>query len=50
MSKRKSTSLRNAYQAAKREYHRLGDALYKQGHGGHTAHSRKRRGKHKRGR
>ena len=43
-------SISARYHAAKREYHRLGDALYKAGHGGRSAHGRKRRSKSRRSR
>ena len=44
-------TITSRYSAAKREYHRLGDALYRAGHGGRSARTaRKRRGKSRRSR
>lgn len=43
-------TLQARYAHVKREYHRIGDALFRARHGGRSAHARKRRGKSRRSR
>jgi hypothetical protein len=47
-SGRRKMGLGLAYNSVKREYHRLGDELYRSKHGGRSIKSRKRRTKHRR--
>lgn len=43
-------TLQARYAHVKREYHRIGDALFRAHHGGRSSHARKRRGKSRRSR
>lgn len=53
MARRRTSALYSSYTAAKREYHRLGDQLYRSRHAGKSiseTHKRKRKSKSRRSR
>lgn len=49
MARRNVASLRRQYAEAKRAYHVIGDALYREAHGGRSARHKKK-ARHRRGR